>query len=172
MEDLAVPERPNGRHVAVQEGAGVPTMPVVRPSEHYTAIPYPLLDGVSPTIGWEFRPQAKGGSAFVIIRRTALGSLKVVESFPLTENGWASAWQSLVTQNPAAAPQVLATLRARDADAVRLSPDSREFNELDARSLASLREVAYLGGYVPGADSSAAGSVPEARSRAWPSPPS
>ncbi len=126
-------------------------MPVIRPGEKYTAIPYPLLDGVSPTIGWQWQSKAKGGPAFVIIRRGALGSLKVVERFPLTENGWVSAWQSLVTQNPAAAPKVLARLRARDADAVKLSPDSRELNELDARSLASLREVAYLGGYVPAA---------------------
>ena len=152
MGDLAVPERPDGRHAAVRDRAGAPAMPVVRPGEQVPAVPYPLLDGLSPTIGWQFRSQAKGGPAFVIIRRRGLGSLKVVESFPLTENGWASAWQSLVTQNPAAAPKVLAALRARDADAVRLSsPDSREVNELDARSLSSLCEVAYLGGYVPGA---------------------
>ena len=151
MGDLAVPERPNGRHAAMQAHVGVPVMPVIRPSEQYTAIPYPLLDGVSPTIGWQWQSKAKSCPAFVIIRRGALGSLKVVERFPLTENGWASAWQSLVTQNPAAAPKVLARLRARDADAVRLSPDSRELNELEARSIASLREVAYLGGYVPAA---------------------
>ena len=122
MGDLAVPERPDGRHAAVRDRAGAPAMPVVRPGEQVPAVPYPLLDGLSPTIGWQFRSQAKGGPAFVIIRRRGLGSLKVVESFPLTENGWASAGQSLVTQNPAAAPKVLAALRARDADAVRLSP--------------------------------------------------
>ncbi len=149
MGDLAVPERPKGRHGAMQAHAGVPVMPVIGPSEQYMAIPYPLLDGVSPTIGWQWQSKSKGGPAFVIIRRGALGTLKVVERFPLTENGWASAWQALVTQNPAAAPKVLAKLRARDADAARLSPDFRELNELDARSLASLREVAYLGGYVP-----------------------
>jgi hypothetical protein len=32
----------------------------------------------------------------VIVRRTGLGSLKVVDNFPLTEDGWARAWQSLV----------------------------------------------------------------------------
>ena len=59
---------------------------------------------------------------------------------------------SLVTQNPAAAPQVLATLKAREAEAARLRTpvlDSQETFELDARSLVSLREVVYLGGYVP-----------------------
>ena len=93
MGDLAVPERPDGRHAAVQARTRVPATPVIRPSEQVTGFPYPLLDGLSPTIGWQFRPQAKGGPAFVIIRRGALGSLKVHESFPLTDNG-SSAWQS------------------------------------------------------------------------------
>jgi hypothetical protein len=46
----------------------------------------------------------------VIIRRSALGSLKVVETFPLTEDGWNSAWQSLVKHNPSAIPKALAAL--------------------------------------------------------------
>ncbi len=108
MGDPVVPERPSGRHAAVQEQAGVPAMPVILPSEQDPGSPYPLLEGLSPTIGWHFRPPARGGPVFVIIRRTGLGSLKVVDSFPLTEDGWASAWQSLVRQNPAAAPRVLA----------------------------------------------------------------
>jgi len=97
-------------------------------------------------------PRTKGGPAFVVLRRVGLGALKVVESFPLTEDGWASAWQSVARQNPAAAPQMLATLKARAADAARLrtpDADSAEVSELDARSLVSLRGIAYLGGYVP-----------------------
>ena len=40
--------------------------------------------------------------------------------------------------------------RSRQAAAAPLSPpDSREVNELDARSLVTLHDVAYLGGYVP-----------------------
>lgn len=153
MGDPAVPERRGGRHAAVQERAGIPAMPVILPSEKVPGYPCPLLDGLNPTIGWHFRPPAKGGPAFVIARRTGLGTLKVVAAFPLTEDGWASAWQSLVTQNPAAAPQVLARLEAREADAAKLrarQADSRELSELEARALVSLREVAYLGGYVPG----------------------
>ena len=100
--------------------AGIPAMPVISPSEQVLGGAYPLLDGLSPTIGWEFRTQAKGGPVFVMLRRSGLGSLKVTGSFPLTEDGWARAWQSLVTQNPAAAPQVLAALQVREADAARL----------------------------------------------------
>jgi hypothetical protein len=74
-------------------------MPVISPSERDLGGAHPLLDGVSPTIGWQLQPQAKGGLSFVILRRTGLGGLKVVESFPLTEDGWAHAWQSLATHN-------------------------------------------------------------------------
>jgi len=152
MGDQVVPERPGGRSAATHEQAGIPAMPVILPSEQVPGAPYPLLDGLSPTLGWEFRSLAKGGPAFVIVRRTGLGSLKVVESFPLTEDGWARAWQSLARQNPAAVPQILATLGAREADAARLrtrDADSREVAELEAHALLSLRGVAYLGGYVP-----------------------
>ena len=89
MGDPVVPERPGGRNAAAQEQAGIPAMPVILQSEQVSGSPYLLLDGLSPTLGWEFRPPAKGGPAFVIVRRTGLGSLKVVDSFPLTEDGWA-----------------------------------------------------------------------------------
>ena len=110
-----VPERSGGRHAAIQEGTEIPAMPDIGPSEEFADTPHPLVDGLSPTIGWQFRPQRKGGPAFMIIRRSTLGSLKAVKTFPLTEAGWASAWQSLIQQNPAAVPKALATLRARKA---------------------------------------------------------
>ncbi|MGH3187225.1 MAG: SHOCT domain-containing protein [Streptosporangiaceae bacterium] len=149
MGDPVVPERPGGRHAAEQE---IPARPVILPSEQVPAVPYPLLDGLSQVLGWQFRPPAKGGPAFVMLRRTGLGSLKVIEYFPLNDDGWVDAWRSLVAQSPGAAAQVVAALKAREADAARLRTpveDSREMFELDARSLVSLREVAYLGGYVP-----------------------
>jgi len=112
---LDVPERSGGRHTAVQERTKIPAMPDIAPSEELADTPYPLVEGLSPTIGWQLRTQRKGGPAFMIIRRSTLGSLKVVETFPLTEDGWASAWQSLTQQNPAAVPKALAALRARKA---------------------------------------------------------
>jgi hypothetical protein len=145
MGDPVVPEGPGGRDAAPKEQAGIPAMPVISPNEQVSDYPYPLLDGVSPTVGWVFRSQAKGGPIFVILRRTGLGSLKVVESFPLTEGGWAAAWKSLVRQSPAAVPQVLGALEAREAATTR----TRAGQELDARTLITLRGVAYLGGHVP-----------------------
>jgi hypothetical protein len=147
MGDPVAPERPGGRDAAAQELAGIPAMPVIRPSEQDPGVPYALLYQSGPTVGWQFRPQGKGGPAFVIVRRGGFtDSLKVVETFPLTEEGWASAWHSLVRQNPGAVPEVLARLKAREAHGARRQAQE----ELDARSLVSLREVGYLGGYVPG----------------------
>jgi hypothetical protein len=152
MGDPVVPERRGGRITAAQGQSEIPAMPVIARSEQVPGAPHPVLDGPSPTLGWEFRSSAKGGPAFVIVRRTALGSLKTTDSFPLTEDGWAKAWQSLVRQNPSAVPQILARLAAREAEAARLrarDADAREVVELEARALLSLRGVAYLGGYVP-----------------------
>jgi hypothetical protein len=74
MEDPVGPERPGGRHTAPQQ-AGIPTMPVVLPGARTPDVPYPLLDGLNPTLGWRFRPPERGGPAFVIIRRAGLGRL-------------------------------------------------------------------------------------------------
>ena len=152
MGDPMVPERPGGRHAAAREQAGIPAMPVISPSERDLGGAHPLLDGVSPTIGWQLQPQANGGLSFAILRRTGMGSLKVMESFPLTEAGWAHAWQSLATHNPAAVPQVLVKLKAREADTAKLrgpALDASKLLELDARSMASMRDLVYLGGHVP-----------------------
>ena len=73
-------------------------MPDIGPSEQVSH-PILVVDGISPTIGWQFRPRAKGGPAFVV-RRSGLGSLKVVESFPLTEDGWAGAGSLSFQRNP------------------------------------------------------------------------
>ncbi len=132
------------------EGGTVPAMPVIRSSERFIGRPYPLLDGLTPVIGWQGRPEAKGGSVFVIMSRAMLGPYKVVERFPLTEEGWAEAWKALVKLSPAASGKIQATLTARIAEDRALQRGfvpPAEVAELDARSLASLREVALLGGY-------------------------
>jgi hypothetical protein len=105
--------------------AGIPAMPDIGPGEQAAATPHPLVDGISPTIGWQSRPRAKGGPAFIVIRRSGLGWLKAVQTFPATEQGWASAWQSLIKQDPRAAAQILAALKAREAEAARFRPGWR-----------------------------------------------
>jgi hypothetical protein len=108
-------------------------MPVPESAEKIWDSLYPLLDRISPMVGWQF--PWKGDPVFVITRRTALGLLKALDSFPLTEDGWAATWQSLVRQNPAAIPRVLAELEARE-ERRRV----REAEEAQRAALAAERE--------------------------------
>ena len=137
---------------AFQPGPAVPAIPVIGPLEKYEGFPYTLVDGLALTIGWHWRLQKKGGPAFVIVKRTAVGTLKVTDHFPLTEVGWAQAWRAFISQNPSAAEKVLARLKERERE---LELDQRsgrpELAELDARTLVRLPQVALLGGYAPGA---------------------
>ena len=109
-ELLDVPKRRAEKKAAIQQTVKVPPMPRIGPDDQISDVPHPLVDGSSPTIGWQFRSQGQGGPAYMIIRRTAFGMFKAVETFPLTEDGWASAWEALLKRNPAAVPQVLEAL--------------------------------------------------------------
>lgn len=113
----AAREGPGGRRISWQASAGVPVMPAIGLSERDSGTPCLLLDALNLTIGWHFRRTADGGPLFVILRRRAFGSFKVVAGFPLTEDGWSEAWQSFVTQNPRAVPKALERLRERKAQA-------------------------------------------------------
>src|SRR5690349_16339432 len=93
--DVAGQGGPGGGHAAVQPNATIPPMPDIRLSEQGRSAPYPLLDGLKLTIGWHF-PRGDSGAKFgILLRRRLRGTLKVTESFPLTEDGWADAWKSL-----------------------------------------------------------------------------
>src|SRR5262249_9742441 len=121
--DVAGQDGSGGRHTAVHSSAAIPPMPVLGPSEQDRSAPYPLFDGLSPTIGWSFRGQGAGGAEFAILRRRrVLGTLEVIVSFPLTEDGWAKAWQSLTKLNPEAAQKVLAGTLATDDSTTQVSP--------------------------------------------------
>jgi hypothetical protein len=73
-----------------------------------------------------------------------MGGYKAVERYPLTVEGWADAWASLVRLDPDTAEQVQVVL-ARRADAEN---GFLERKKLDAASLACLPAVIFLGGYV------------------------
>lgn len=74
-----------------------------------------MLEGLSFTIGWQFRPDRGGGPVFVLLRRGAFG-LKALERFPLSEVGWANAWQALVKQSPQAAEKIRMQLTKRERE--------------------------------------------------------
>ena len=90
-------------------------MPVIRAAEKYTGMWFPLVDGLTRTIGWQWQPEAKGGPIFVVISRRVMGGYKIVERFPLTADDWTRTWNSLAAADPGAAQKVLAALRAREA---------------------------------------------------------
>jgi hypothetical protein len=146
-----------GGHDAQRPGQSkIPPMPNIGPDEQPEAVPYPLIDGISPTIGWQFRPRADGGPVFMIIRRSPFGSFKVVESFPLTEDGWVAAWQSFIRRDPSAAEKVLTALKGRKTDLANprvpepmVPSSSQEGDKPYAHPLVTLYGVILLGGYLP-----------------------
>jgi hypothetical protein len=119
-------------------------MPVLGPGEQNRSAPYPLHDGLKLTIGWAFGRKGDSGPAFAILRRRPIrGTFKVVETFPLAEDGWAMVWQSLVKQNPAAVPEVLATLAAREVAPSGLGRNAHPANNLDVRAPAADDSARY-----------------------------
>ena len=85
-----------GQHVYAGPAA-VPAMryiPRGEPNSHYTGPRIIAPAGGKYFIGWELRDR-KGDAAFAVIRCTVFDDLKVIERFPLTEDGWRQAWQAL-----------------------------------------------------------------------------
>jgi hypothetical protein len=151
MDGGASPETSGAEQAPGLAGSSVPAIPVIRPSEQ-SANPYPVMEGLSRTIGWQFRPERRGGPVFVLLGRGAVGLPKVLERFPLTEAGWATAWQALAQQDPDAAGKIRVRLTEREREQQEL--DQRfgatpELAELESRSVAYLRPVVLLGGYAP-----------------------
>ena len=77
-------------------------MPSVPKSELYPRTPRLLVNyGVRHSLRWQ--DDRKAGPSFVVARIGSSGSrVKVAERFPLTEPGWANAWQALVRCDPGA----------------------------------------------------------------------
>jgi hypothetical protein len=123
--------------------AGLPPAPVVKPAEIWLDTPNVLLDGGRYTIGWQGWPEKKGGPGFVILRRSALGTLKLVQRYPLTSEGWAQAWQDLVDVDADIADKTLLALARRAEE----DSNFAERRALDARSLSYLPRVIFMGGY-------------------------
>jgi uncharacterized protein YbjQ (UPF0145 family) len=92
-----------------------PGMPVIRASEKTAGSPFLLVEGSSRMIGWQWSSPGQGGPVFVIAARSAMGGIKVLERFPLTEDGWRRAWQAL-SRDPAARDKAVARLAKRAAE--------------------------------------------------------
>jgi hypothetical protein len=133
--------------VPSSEGWPCPAMPVVEPGKLTLRFLYFYLDAaeVRHNLGWQ-RLRGDAGTSFVLLRN-ALMAPKVLERFPLTEKGWARAWQGLVKIDPASANAIL----EKEAYQLASADKSADLRRLNAGSLARL-PVTYLGGYGVGDD--------------------
>jgi Short C-terminal domain len=106
----------------------------------YRGTPDLLVDyGVRYSVGWQDHRRA--GPSFVVARLRWSGT-RVKARFPLTEQGWDSAWRTLSRVDPGAAAVVaekLAAQAARDSAAAARAA-------LDNGSLYSLRSMTFKGG--------------------------
>jgi hypothetical protein len=144
MQIEPVPQPSHGP--ALIGSAGVPAAPVVKPDEIWLDIPNLLVDGGRYSIGWQGSREEKGSPAFVTVRRSALGMLKIVERYPLTDKGWRQAWRAFAELDSAMAEKALSALAHR----VEAESGFAERKQLDARSLAFLPDVIFIGGYLAG----------------------
>jgi Short C-terminal domain len=115
-------------------------MPRVSPGMLYRGTPDLLVDyRVRYSVGWQDHRRA--GPSFVIARLRWSGT-RVKSRFPLTEQGWESAWRALSRVDASAAAAVaekLAAQAARDSAAADRAA-------LDDGSLCSLRSMTFRGG--------------------------
>jgi Short C-terminal domain len=116
-------------------------MPRVPSETLYRGSPHLLVNSdVRHSLGWQV--DRKAGPSFVVVRLAWSTSAKVTARFPLTEQGWASAWQELTSVDPGAAAAIaprLAAQAARDNAAAAL-------DALDEESLCHLRRVTFKSG--------------------------
>jgi hypothetical protein len=120
--------------------ASVPPMPSVPSHQLYRSTPFVMVEGRRHSVGWQ--DARKAGPGFVVTARSAVGGIKVLQRFPLTEDGWADAWRFLSRLDASAAAAVeaqLAKLQARRRSAEALAA-------LSARSLCQLGNVTFDGG--------------------------
>lgn len=122
--------------------ATMPPMPEVPGHTLYSGgLPYLLAEsGVRHGIGWQ--KHRKSGPSFVVVRMKRTGGVEVTDRFPLTEDGWASAWRTLSGLDAHAANVAAAKL----ARLAVISDAAAALRELDRRSLGSVHYVRYNGG--------------------------
>jgi len=105
MGDLDVPTVPIGRREDVVARAA-PAMPAVGRDTLWRGTPCLFArSGQRYTVGWV--DTKKDGPCFVVASTAGvMGSARVLDRFPLTEDGWARAWAALVKLDAGAAQEV------------------------------------------------------------------
>lgn len=128
--------------------AATPAMPAIKTDEK-VEWPVPVTAGTSLAIGWVFAKARKGGPFFATLRQSAvIGSYKVLERFPLTEQGWDAAWLRFASLDGAPVKKTLAALDRRVAD----DRARARMAELAVATVVRVRGLTFLGGHEPGPD--------------------
>ena len=125
-----------------QVAMSVPVMPVVGPIRFGS--PFLSLDSSRRySIGWRRWSDKKGGPGFMVVRLGSLGSVRILERFPLTDEGWARAAQALARLDGLVTEQVCAELQRRDPTDMAVDERAR----LCAASLGYMSDTIFLSGY-------------------------
>ena len=102
-----------------------------------------LVPGRRLSIGWQARPEGKGGKCYLVGRDTVVADVKVIERFPATQAGWEQAWRHLISLEPSREVEMRAKLDARTTQArARAALD-----ELEKRTQVRLQGQTFVGGY-------------------------
>jgi hypothetical protein len=157
-----------GRHaIAGMQAAGTqtetPPMPAVTKDTLWRWPNLIAVNGLRYAIGWQ--NAKREGPCFVVARSSVMGGEKILERFPLTEDGWVQAWAALVRLDTGAAEKVAEMLEkmraahlARTAEAERRAlvrekfaseGGPRVFRALGVQVLAKAGEVYTIGDYIP-----------------------
>jgi hypothetical protein len=109
VQDTPDRDRQSGRHEVTDPLAKVPAMPAVPDSLFRSLSMFPVT-GQRYNIGWQ--DSKKAGPCFLVVRTSVFGE-KILDRFPLTQDGWSGAWAALVKLDADSAQAVAKVLQER-----------------------------------------------------------
>ncbi len=127
-------------HASLGTLASSPAMPSVPRANLYRGSPRLLVSGLRHSLGWQ--DHRKAGPSFVVVRRSRLDRITVKKRFPLTERGWAAAFEALAGLDAGAAAAIAAKVEQQEAGRRAAAAVAA----LDAESVRCLRRMSYQGG--------------------------
>jgi hypothetical protein len=110
VQDTPDRDRQSGRHEVIGALAKAPAMPDLSSDPLWRSPMLFPVTGQRYNIGWQ--DSRKAGPCFLVIRTGVLG-MKILDRFPLTQDGWSRAWAALVELDPRAALAVAEILQER-----------------------------------------------------------